>query len=161
MLDLALHLYGMNLAYAQRLTADLTDEQFTAQPVAGREMNHAAFVVGHLAWVTDYGRNLFGLEPAFPPTWKDTFGMSAKPVADRASYPSKAELLSALEAGHARFAAACAAATPEQLQAPSPENRRARFPTLGHIILHILTNHEAIHLGQLSAWRRALGLPAV
>jgi hypothetical protein len=37
-----------NGAYAQRLVADLTPEQWTAQPIAGRALNHPAWVLSHL-----------------------------------------------------------------------------------------------------------------
>ena len=48
------------------------------------------------------------------------------------------------------------------LAGPLPDERyRDVFPALGHAILHILTVHTAIHLGQLSPWRRAMGLPIV
>jgi len=42
-----LHAWNLNLAYARRLVADLTEEQMTVQPSSG--MNHAAWVLGHLA----------------------------------------------------------------------------------------------------------------
>jgi len=35
------------------------------------------------------------------------------------------------------------------------------LPTRGDLLAHILTTHEATHLGQLSAWRRQLGFPPV
>lgn len=50
--------------------------------------------------------------------------------------------------------------TDSELDSPLPDERyREVFPTLGHAVLHILTVHTAIHLGQISAWRRAMGLP--
>jgi uncharacterized damage-inducible protein DinB len=87
------------------------------------------------------------------------YSFTAKPAA--AGYPAKAVLLKAYEEAHQRLVAAALAATPEQLQELPPERFRSRFPTLGHVMLHMLTNHQAVHLGQLSAWRRALGLPSV
>ena len=35
------------------------------------------------------------------------------------------------------------------------------LPTLADLLSYLLSTHEAMHLGQLSAWRRQLGLPAV
>ena len=87
--------------------------------------------------------------------------MGAKPLVDRSKYPAKAELLKALEEAHIRLADAVSKATPEALAEPAPERMRARFPTVGHTILALMTSHEASHLGQLSAWRRALGMPSV
>src|SRR5271169_2945813 len=100
MLQLAAPLYEQNLGYARRLVADLSEEQMTAQPMRGCVMNHAAFVVGHLAWVCDVGVTLLGEPAAIDPGWRDLFSMTAKPV-DRSAYPAKEVLVAALEAAHA------------------------------------------------------------
>lgn len=47
MLDRLAPIYLLNLAYAQKLVADIPDEQMAAQPVAGQTLNHAAFIIGH------------------------------------------------------------------------------------------------------------------
>ncbi len=38
---------------------------------------------------------------------------------------------------------------------------RGQFPTVGHAVLDILTAHTAMHVGQITVWRRAMGLAAV
>jgi len=161
MFEYALPIYAFGLTYAQKLVADLGEAQLCAQPVPGRTMNHAAFTLGHLAWVSEAGGNLLGAPPTSTPDRKDIFGMGSTPSSDRAIYPSKAELLAWLEAGHARLVTAVQGAQPEVFAHPAPERMRARFPTMGSLILGLMTSHEATHLGQLSAWRRALGLPSV
>lgn len=35
------------------------------------------------------------------------------------------------------------------------------FPTKGHLVVYVLTSHEATHLGQLSAWRGGKGMGLV
>jgi uncharacterized damage-inducible protein DinB len=35
------------------------------------------------------------------------------------------------------------------------------LPTLGDILGHLMTTHPSLHLGQLSTWRRVIGLPPV
>src|ERR1700676_1126074 len=105
MMDLILPAFRLNLWYSQKLVADVADEQMCAQPVAGRVMNHPAFLLGHLAWAAgDVAATKLGLPPAFPPEWKDLFVMGAAPLSDRSRYPSKAALLQALEEAHARVA---------------------------------------------------------
>ena len=171
MLDYALHIYGFTLSWANKLVADVAEDQMCAQPVAGRVMNHGAFILGHLAWTSDQGIAM--LSPICPAAaalgsaswnddaWKAVFAMGAKPTADRSHYPSKAKLLAALEEGHARFSSAVTKLTPEMLAQLAPERMRSRFPTIGHVVVGLLTSHEASHLGQLSAWRRALGWPSL
>jgi len=169
--EYVLSVYSLGLASAHRLVADLTDDQMCTQPVSGRVMNHAAFILGHLAWTADQGVNL--LKASVPAAaalgdstwndaaWKELFAINAKPLSDPKSYPSKEKLLAALEDGHARFAKAMGGVNAEILAQPAPERMRARFPTLGHLLITLLTAHEAGHLGQLSAWRRANGFPPV
>ncbi|HZU35634.1 MAG TPA: DinB family protein [Gemmataceae bacterium] len=159
MLELALPIYKLNLTYAQKLVADVPDEQFCAQPVSGRVLNHPAFVLGHLAWVSKRALGYVAQGAPSDVEGADLFGMGAVPQADRSRYPSKERLLGDLETAHAALAAAVSKARPEVLQQPAAERIRARFPTVEHLLLHMLTSHEATHLGQLSAWRRALGLP--
>ena len=161
MMDLVLPTYNFGLVYAQKLVADVPDEQMCAQPVPDRVMNHAAFVLGHLAWASENGVKFLGNQSARAEDWRDLFGMGATPQADRSRYPAKAALLQQLEEAHAHLAAAVGKATPETLAQPTPERMRGRFPTVGSMILGLMTSHEASHLGQLSAWRRALGLPSV
>ena len=162
MMDLVLPAFKMNLWYSQKLVADVADEQMCAQPVLGRVMNHPAFLLGHLAWAAgDVGANFLGLPPACPAGWKELFGMGCQPLADRSRYPSKDVLLKALEDGHTRLADAAMKASPETLAQPAPERARERFPTIGALLAGLMTSHHASHNGQLSAWRRAMGLPPV
>lgn len=161
MLQLAAPLFEQNLAYARRLISDLGEEQMAAQPVPGVVMNHAAFVIGHLAFVCDFGATLLGEPAMIDPGLSELFSRTAKPLSDRSVYPSKADLLTSYEKAHARLVSIALAAKPEVLQGLPPERFRDRFPTLAHVTLHMLTNHQAVHLGQLSAWRRAGGLPPV
>ncbi len=162
MMDLVLNVSRLNLWYSQKLVADVPEEQMCAQPVPGRVMNHAAFVLGHLAWAAgDVAFGLLGLPPTCPEGWKELFGQGATPSSDRSRYPSKAVLLQKLEEAHARLADFVTKATPETLAQPAPERARARFPTVGAMLVGLMTAHEASHNGQLSAWRRAMGLPPV
>ncbi|MEY4102879.1 MAG: hypothetical protein RL461_81, partial [Planctomycetota bacterium] len=35
---------------------------------------------------------------------------------------------------------------------------KERFPVLGQAVLFLCNNHQMMHLGQISAWRRVMGL---
>ena len=148
-----------NLDYARRLVADLPQDQMAVQPQPA--MNHPAWVLGHLARTTDFAASFFGVAPAVPKAWEELFKGGSKPTST-AAYPDKATLLQTLEGGHARVAEALRKAGPAALEQP-PSNPKlcTRFPTTAHAVVHILIAHENMHLGQLSAWRRVQGLPAV
>ena len=162
MLELALQNYAFGLTYAQKLAADVPDEEMCAQPVPDRVMNHPAWLLGHLAWASENGTALLGGQPSpWAAEWRELVGMGTTPQTERSRYPAKAELLRRLEEAHAHLAAGVGKATPEALAQPAPERLRGRFATVGNVVLGLMTSHEALHLGQLSAWRRALGFPSV
>jgi uncharacterized damage-inducible protein DinB len=146
--------------FAKLLVADVPDDRMTAQPVEGRVMNHPAFLLGHLVWVNDNIIATVGGTPKFAHL-KELHGIGAKPNADRSVYASKAELIAWLEQAQHALAAAVQAASPEVLAGPAPDRMRSRFPTVGTMLAALMTAHYTNHLGQLSAWRRAMGFPSV
>jgi hypothetical protein len=146
------------MGYARMLMADIPDDRMAEQPMPG--VNHPAWILGHLAWSTDRGRWVLGLEPEFPAEWTTLFGFGSKPSADPGDYPSREELIGALERGFERLREQAASATPEQLAQPSPNPRtRDQLPTVKDAIAFLLTGHPGVHLGQLSTWRRMIGMP--
>jgi uncharacterized damage-inducible protein DinB len=160
MLEHVLRASQGNVVYANKLVADLADEQMCAQPAPG--MNHAAWVLGHLAFVFDSMTAVFDQKPTMTQEWKTLFNLSSKPLPDRAAYPSKEELLAAYEANYQRIVELVRSTNDEMLAREFPNPRlRPLLPTVGVAMVHILTSHQGVHLGQLSAWRRALGLPGV
>ncbi len=152
-----------NLDWAQRLTADLSPEQMTLQPPGERAapVNHPAWIFSHLnvylPVMTALLRGELFEDPKFHP-----FGMQSKPEENATLYPSKLELLSAWQAGHDEISQLLATATDATLQQPVMLPRwKEIMPTVGIALPYLLLVHENQHLGQLSAWRRVLGLPAV
>lgn len=162
MIDSILNLYARNLDFAHRLVADLPDEKMAVQPAA--KMNHAAWVIGHLAWAADdiAGKRQFGLERIMPAKFDGAFDHKSAPTDNRTVYPDKVTLVKYLDDSHERVAAALKARGDSFLVQPTTDPIFAkRFPQMGGTLLHLMIGHEQMHLGQLSAWRRAQGLPAV
>jgi hypothetical protein len=55
-----------------------------------------------------------------------------------------------------------ARASDAQLLKETPnESHRKNFPTIGALSNFLLGAHVAVHIGQVSAWRRCMGLPGV
>jgi hypothetical protein len=158
-----LPIYERGLDLASRLVADLSEEQMIAQPAP--KMNHAAWIIGHVASVSAIVAPEFvlGLERTpFPAELVDRVSHSSSPQQDRSLYPSKAALMQLLTDSHARMAEVLPTISEAQLAGlPKIERFHKRFPTVGMALTHMLISHEEMHLGQLSAWRRAQGLPAV
>ncbi len=161
MLNHVTYLYGFNLRFAEMLVKDLSSEQMAAQP--GGVINHPAWSLGHLVVSGDQLGQLLGLESDVPEGWSETFKTGGEPSSDASAYPSKEEILEALGEQHARNTEAVNNLDASRFAEPHPnEGRRKYFPTLGDQIVFMMTSHEMDHLGQIAAWRRAMGLgPAV
>lgn len=150
-------LYRFQLGVAEATVADLTPEQMVAQPHG--VVNHPAWSLGHLVMTADSLGGLLGLPSSSPDGWAEKFPTGGTPSGAVSDYPGKEELLAALAAQHDRNTAAVEKAEPEWFSKPNPnERRRKRFPTVGDIAAYLMTSHEMLHLGQLAAWRRAMGL---
>jgi hypothetical protein len=147
--------------YAVKLVADLADADMTSQPVPGVVMNHPAWVYGHCGiYPPVLAAMLEG--KAFEDPIKHRYGRDSKPTSNRGDYPAKAEIVGSFLAGHDQLAAVLERVDLAVLARPIPLERwKQRFPTIADAVAHLMLEHEAGHLGQVSAWRRAGGRPAV
>ena len=157
MLDHVIFTYGMNLSSAETLVKDVSDEQMVQQP--NGVINHAAWSLGHLAVVSNGLAKTLGLESTLPEGWSAPFATGGVPSAEQSAYPSKDEIVDALKGQHARVTDAIKNTNPAKFAEPHPtEKMRSYFPTVGDYAFFLMTSHEAGHIGQVAAWRRALGL---
>ena len=149
--------YQFNLGRARTLVGDLSDEQMTRQPHG--VVNHPAWLLGHLAASSNQVAKMLGLPSTFPAAWTEAFAIGGVPSGDAAAFPSKEELLAELARQHERVAEALASTEPALFEREHPnEGTRKRFPTVGDYTAFMMTTHEGSHLGQIAAWRRAMGL---
>jgi hypothetical protein len=159
MIQELLNSYALILSDVRAAAEDLTEElmvrQFPGVP------NHPAWTVGHLVYSAEAIGGELGLAPWLPTSWVALFRTGSIPQPLAAAYPSRSELLNALADAQARITQALTSLTSEALATPLPDVRyRSVFPTVGHAIVHILSGHTSYHLGQISLWRRAAGLPS-
>ncbi|MBX3424071.1 MAG: DinB family protein [Pirellulales bacterium] len=155
-----LTLYGFNLAYCERLAADIPDEEMHTQP--SPDVNTPAWLLGHLAICTDYALQTLGQPTRLPAEWHAEFGPRSQPQMEKHPYPDKQELLLALREGHAAVAAALESVDLAVLDEPNPlpvKFLKKLLPTKGDLVAHLMATHEAAHLGHLSNWRRQTGRP--
>lgn len=149
--------YDLHLEFLRRLVSDLSDEQMVSQPDG--VPNHPAWTIGHLVYSCQAMGGELGIPAWLPNVWETLFTTGSTPVADAVVYPNKETLLKAIEDGRDRLAKAMTSIGAAGLAEPLPDARyRDRFPTIAHAAIHILSGHTALHLGQLTVWRRALGL---
>lgn len=150
-------LYQFNLFALESMVMDISEDELKQQPVPGT--NPPIWILGHLAVATDYACKTLGLPAACPKAWHLDFGPGSTPLQMHDPVPTKEELMAAIRAGHQRVSEAAKKATPEQLAGPHNVKLLAGTPieTLGDILSHLMNTHEAMHIGQLSMWRRMTG----
>ncbi|QOJ01645.1 MAG: DinB family protein [Phycisphaeraceae bacterium] len=171
-LDLIVSVSERTLGYADKVLAGINPADFARKPrlhdAQGRpvtiDCNHPAWVVGHLSIYPARVAGLLGLDPsgvAAPPAWTDLFKATSecKDDPEGAIYPAAGELTRACFHGYRTLHAMARAVPDETLLAQPPDERtRSFFTTIGAATFFLLNNHIAMHLGQLSTWRRCMGL---
>lgn len=142
---------------------DVPEGRMAEQPGDGIIVNHPAWTLSHLS---AYAGVLLSMldDPAVPRATADAemerFGYGTVPVADRAIYAAKRELIDRFTDRSRRVAAAVAEKHEDFFGRPSPERFHPHAPSIGHIAITLLIAHPPHHLGQLRQWRRAAGLSA-
>lgn len=150
-----------NRDYALRLVGDLTEAQMTAQPAPGQRMNHAAWVLSHLNVYSPIAAAMLRGRPFADPL-DARYGQKSEVSDDPGEYEAKAILVEAFTRLHDDAARALEETTPEILASPTALERwRTQHPLNGQMAMTLMVKHESFHLGQLSAWRRAMGLARV
>ena len=144
--------------YAAPSLSDLTDAHLALVPAPNAKS--AGWLLGHLCVTGDYIRRKCGRPPLTPKDWGPKFAPGSTPSADAADYPRMTELRTAFDAIYRDLPIIAPTLTKEVLEAAnSLEFTRGRFPTFGAFACYIMTGHLGYHLGQLSGWRSAAGLP--
>ncbi len=144
--------------YGDQMLADIEPDAMCRQPVPG--MNHPAWIIGHLAFAADGHARYVGGEPQLG-EWKERFGFGSRLTTNLTDYPSKEALVDAWHAANERYIVAVQAADPAVFDEPTQGPLGEHLPRLGQFISFSMTGHTSLHLGQLSAWRRADGRPAL
>jgi hypothetical protein len=155
--------------YAERLLAGVSQDAYARFARPGGEViqsNHPAFVLGHLSLYPVRVMQNLRVEPgptAFPPDYESLFkfGVECQDDSDGTVYPPLEELKTLFFRSYPAAIEAVESAPEEAFAAPNPAEGRLRelFPTVGAAVSFYLIGHVQVHLGQLSAWRRAMGLP--
>lgn len=150
--------YRFGVGFLKQLVEGIDEDKLTHQPEAG--MNPPLWIVGHLVDTMTFVAQLAGASYKSPEGYGVLFGIKSKPVDDAGKYPAKAELLAELDKAVEAIGPGLASIKAEALRAQTPdEGFRQMMPTVGDGLTFLLTGHVWLHLGQLSAWRRACGMP--
>lgn len=144
-----------SITYAKQILADIDDASMCQQPAG---LNHPAWLLVHLSTAADYAAKLLGGAGVCPKSWS-AMGDTKRPLSQtRADYPSKTELLETFERSFQNAADLYEKASDEDLNKPQKLGFfETELPTVGDMATFLILVHTSLHLGQLSAWRRATG----
>jgi hypothetical protein len=154
------HCLRMTLEYAERLVADIPAEIFAHIPHP--QMNHPAFCIGHLSL---YPNRLFAMlnrtelvveKAGFP----ELFQAGVACVEQDGRYPHKDVIVAYYLERYRKMSEILPNVDENAFAKPNPVEgkMRERMPLVGMAVNFLLNNHNMMHLGQVSAWRRAVGL---
>jgi hypothetical protein len=156
--------------YADRLVKDVPEKLFSRLPVVNGQLlniNHPAFVLGHLSLYPIQLAEMSGLlrdGMEIPETYPSLFKMGVACVddPDGSVYPSKSELIEQYFRATDTLEAKIVEISESVLDEPLKDAaRREKFGTVGSFLAYLLLAHPQVHFGQISAWRRCMGLGPV
>ena len=137
------------------LAAFETSEDWTRQVVP--ETNHAMWFAGHMATTDNYFISQIAPERAKTyEGWDKLFGMGSKPTSDPDDYPPVAEVHDAMRERRSVLLELLRGRSDAELNGPPAAGASDFLPDLASTF-EIAVWHEALHLGQVTMIRRALG----
>jgi hypothetical protein len=169
MADMVLGGGKLAMGYAESLLKGVQASQFArlAAPAGVVvKSNHPAWVYGHLAVYPGRCLELLGQPNTLniPKHFDELFKNGTPCLDDPAGtiYPSMAEITKVYFDGYRAVLAALERASDEAMLRPNPGEGRMKemFPTCGAAVNFLICGHHLIHFGQISAWRRMVGLPS-
>jgi hypothetical protein len=156
----------LSLGYSEKLLAGVTADKF-ARFAPGEngviESNHPAFIYGHLSLysprvVEGLGGDVSNLKPSDKFVEVFDQGVTCVDDPDGSIYPAMDEITERLITTQKAAIEALSNAPDSALTAPNENAMKERFSTVGSMMAFYLGGHFMIHMGQMSAWRRMMGL---
>ena len=159
----------LGLGYSERLLKDVGPDQFARLARIGDstiQSNHPAFIFGHLSLyacrvVQELGKEAGAITPS--ESYMRLFSKDATCIddPDGTTYPPMQEIVERFFTGYQKAIETVERADDASFTRENPnEAMRGKFSTVGSMHAFYLGGHVSLHLGQLSAWRRAMGLGA-
>ncbi|MCC5786428.1 MAG: hypothetical protein JJU33_06995 [Phycisphaerales bacterium] len=161
----------VTLGYAELLLKDIKPDRFARMVrIDGKPINsiHPAFAFGHLSIYPEKLMGMLDREPGdakSPEGFAEVFaaGQDCKDDPEGTIYPPMQNVVDHFFKGHRVLLAALEEASDDLLlqENPMEGDMKTRFPTKGTMFAFTLSAHTMMHLGQVSFWRRCMGLGPV
>lgn len=128
------------------------------------DSNHPAWAYGHLSLYAARLVNLVGGDASalkLPDTFEPLFKAGSTCMDDPKGliYPPIEVISDCFFKGYNAACVAVADAPDSAFSREMPQDRRSFVPTVGAAAVFLLSGHIMFHMGQVSAWRRMMGLP--
>jgi len=161
---------SLGISYAERLLKDVPSAEFSRFARPGGQVvqsNHPAFIFGHLSLyaarvVGDLEGDLTNVKP--PETFACLFSKGATCQDDPPGtiYPAMDVILERFFTSHQAALQLLRNTPDDTFLGTNPTEGRLRelFPTIGAMHAFYVSGHMMTHLGQMSAWRRMMGMDA-
>jgi uncharacterized damage-inducible protein DinB len=158
MFDNEIALNTFLLKYTRMSVADLVEEQFDSVPISG--LHSPRWILAHLAICADMALVMLGKTKQCPAAWHVAYGPKSAGTTHEKIRPQTGELLDAINRLYPEVGVAASQASLEFLEQSHSLDllKGTSIQTNSHLLSHLLTTHYAVHLGQLSAIRRQMGL---
>ncbi|WP_153558984.1 DinB family protein [Roseimaritima sediminicola] len=159
---------NISMFYIERLLRGVSSDQFArlAPGADGRvHSNHPAFIVGHLGLyapriLSDLGHSDPALEPSEELVRLFDKDAVCQDDPDGTIYPAMETITERFFSGYQAALEAVRQVEDAAYAVENPnEAMRERFTTMASMHNFYLGGHMMIHMGQLSAWRRMMGMP--
>ncbi len=162
---------GASLWYAEKVLEGITQEMATkrARTCEGGEADasHPAFIMGHLSLYPATMLEAMGMDPGpakNPEGFDELFSPKATCQDDPGGtvYPPMEQITNHFFAGHKHLISRLPEVSDEVFGKETPiEGLKDMFPTVGQLAAFMALSHTMMHLGQISTWRRCMGLGSV
>lgn len=153
----------MSMGYADQLVRDIPAEKFAHLPA--KNINHPAWCMGHLSLYAERLLELVGrAELAAPEARFVELFKAGTPCTD--GQPADLGKEAIMRRFRERWEVAASVlpdVSDERLFAANPMEGRMKelLPTVGAAVVFLCGSHHMMHLGQISTWRRLVGLGPV
>lgn len=151
------------LGYADMLAADIPPDRFAHCPVPN--VNHPAFCFGHLSIYPERLLEMLGRPELARPDARfvELFRAGSKCVEEAGRHPPKDEIMARFKDRWEVIATVLPQIPEERFLDANPAEGRMKelMPTLGAMAIFMCGTHMMMHLGQVSIWRRLIGLGPV
>lgn len=149
--------YAFLKQYAEGLLKDVNAGN-AFERLAGGGQN-PAWIIGHLGLVANHLIKSFGGQPNVDvEEWSKRFGGGSDVPSEPGDGPDWDAIVAAWRDAQPELLRLAGTVTKEMRKAPNTMPvLKDGLATMGDFFSFVLTGHEALHLGQLSAWRRAQG----